>query len=206
MFVKAIFSFKVFEDGTERGLFETRTFNELVAVVGNNTWEVMNGRKKLTVNWEPMADVKETVNIRGNKREELIPAGLASSAAQLAAMQERAKQPATLLRKDGDPETAFKNAAQILERTYTAPFRVHNCMEPMNCFAHVTPEKALFVGPLQTPGFAEETLAARFGLPKDKIDIQMTRMGGGFGRRAYPHYMVEAGVISQKVKAPVKLV
>ena len=47
------------------------------------------------------------------------------------------------LRKDGDPETAFKNAAQIIERTYNAPFLAHNCMEPMNFFAHVTDEKAL---------------------------------------------------------------
>ena len=47
------------------------------------------------------------------------------------------------LRKDGDPETAFKNAAQVIERTYNAPFLAHNCMEPMNFFAHVTDEKAL---------------------------------------------------------------
>ncbi len=204
--IKAVFSFKVFEDGTERGMFETRTFNELVAVVGSSTWEVMNARKKLKVNWEPMADFKETLNMRGNKREELTPAGLPGTAAQHALMEERAKQPATLLRKDGDPETAFKNAAQILERTYTAPFLAHNTMEPMNCFAHVMADKATFVGPLQAPGLAEETLANRFGISKDKLDIQMTRMGGGFGRRAYPHYMVEAGVISQKVNAPVKLV
>lgn len=204
--IKAVFPIKVYEEGTERGAFETRTFNELVAVVGTGTWEVMNARKGLTVAWEPMADLKEVVNFRGNKREELMPAGLESTAAQLQKMRERAKQPATVLRRDGDPEAAFKNAAQVIERTYTAPFLAHNCMEPMNCFAHVTAENALFVGPLQAPGFAEETLANRFGLPKEKIDIQMTRMGGGFGRRAYPHYMVEAGLISRQVKAPVKLV
>lgn len=204
--IKAVFPIKVYEDGTERGAFETRTFNELVAIVGTGTWELMNARKKLNVTWEPMPDFREVVNFRGNKRDELMPAGLESTAAQFRNMQERAQQPATVLRRDGDPETAFKNAAQVLERTYTAPFLAHNCMEPMNCFAHVTAEKALFVGPLQAPGFAEETLANRFGLPKDKIDIRMTRMGGGFGRRAYPHYMVEAGVISRKVNAPVKLV
>jgi isoquinoline 1-oxidoreductase beta subunit len=204
--IKAVFPIKVYEEGTERGAFETRTFNELVAVVGTGTWEVMNARKKLSVAWEPAPDFREVVNFRGNKREELLPAGLESTAAQLQKMQERAKQPATVLRRDGDPEAAFNNAAQVIERTYTAPFLAHNCMEPMNCFAHVTAENALFVGPLQAPGFAEETLANRFGLPKEKIDIRMTRMGGGFGRRAYPHYMVEAGLISRQVKAPVKLV
>ena len=121
-------------------------------------------------------------------------------------MAEYAKKPAQQLRKDGDPETAFKNAAQVIERTYTAPFLAHNCMEPMNFFAHVTDEKALLVGPHQAPGWIEPTLSKILNLPADKIEIQMTRMGGGFGLRAYGHYLTEAALISKKVKAPVKLV
>jgi isoquinoline 1-oxidoreductase beta subunit len=61
-------------------------------------------------------------------------------------------------------------------------------------------------GPLQAPGWSEPTLAKLIGLPADKIEIQMTRMGGGFGLRAYGHYVYEAALISKKVKAPVKLV
>jgi isoquinoline 1-oxidoreductase beta subunit len=79
-------------------------------------------------------------------------------------------------------------------------------MEPMNFFAHVMDEKAVVAGPLQAPGWSEPTLAKLLGLPADKIEIQMTRMGGGFGRRAYAHYMYEAALISKKVKAPVKLI
>jgi isoquinoline 1-oxidoreductase subunit beta len=203
--IKEVFSFKVFEDGTDRGAFETRTFNELIAVVGKSTWEVMNAKKAVQASWEPAPEFKEFNNFRGNKVEVITPAGLESSTAQMEKMAEIAKKPAKQLRKDGDPETAFKNAAVVIERTYNAPFLAHNCMEPMNCFAHVTAEKAVFAGPLQAPGMAEETLANRFGLAKDKIDIQMTRMGGGFGRRAYPHYMVEAGVISKKANVPIKL-
>jgi isoquinoline 1-oxidoreductase beta subunit len=78
-------------------------------------------------------------------------------------------------------------------------------MEPMNFFAHVTDEKALVAGPLQAPGWSEPTVA-KLKLPADKIEIQMTRMGGGFGRRAYGHYIYEAALISKKIKAPVKLV
>ncbi len=204
--IKDVFSIKVYEEGSERGAFETRTFNELVAIVGNSTWEVMNARKKLKINWEARGDIKETVNFRGNKSEEFSPGKLESTISHFENMKEMAKKSATVLRKDGDPETAFKNATTIIERTYNAPFLAHNTMEPMNCFAHITTEKALFIGPLQAPNFAEDTLAARFGLPKEKIEIQMTRMGGGFGRRAYPHYMVEAGLISKKVNAPVKLI
>jgi isoquinoline 1-oxidoreductase beta subunit len=79
-------------------------------------------------------------------------------------------------------------------------------MEPINFFAHVTDEKALVAGPLQAPGWSEPTLAKLLNLPADKIEIQMTRMGGGFGRRAYGHYLYEAALISKKAKAPVKLV
>lgn len=204
--IKDVFTIKLYEEGSDRGAFETRTFNDLLVVVGNSTWEVMNARKNLVAQWEVAQERKEYMNMRGNKVEEITPSGLESTVSQLEKMQEWTKKPAKLVRKDGDPETAFKNAAQIIERTYTAPFLAHNCMEPMNFFAHVSTEKALFVGPMQAPGMAEQTLANRFGLAPDKIEVVMTRMGGGFGRRAYHHYMVEAGLISKKMNAPIKLI
>src|SRR4030095_8368431 len=138
---------------------------------------------------EPIEDSKETIAGRSGKKEVIIPGGLENTSTQLEKMKEYAKKPAQQLRKDGDPETAFKNAAQVIERTYTAPFLAHNCMEPMNFFAHVTDEKALVAGPLQAPGWSEPTLAKLLNLPADKIEIQMTRMGGGFGLRAYGHYI-----------------
>ncbi|MEN9610886.1 MAG: hypothetical protein RLZZ628_1700, partial [Bacteroidota bacterium] len=98
------------------------------------------------------------------------------------------------------------NAAKIIERTYSAPFLAHNMMEPINCFAHVTADKAELAAPIQAPEFIEKTLSVRLGMPIEKIDIILTRMGGGFGRRAYGHYMVEAALISQKVNAPIKLI
>jgi isoquinoline 1-oxidoreductase subunit beta len=204
--IKDVFSQKLYEDGFEQGGFDTRTFNDMLVVVGKTTWEVMQARKKLKVQWEPAGDTKDTFGGRGQKREVTVPGELESTDAQLKKMQEYAKKPAQQLRKDGDPETAFRNAAQVIERTYNAPFLAHNCMEPMNFFAHVTDEKAFLVGPLQAPGWTEPTLAKILKLPADKIEIQMTRMGGGFGRRAYGHYLTEAALISKKVKAPVKLV
>lgn len=203
--IKDVFTVKLYEDGFVQGGFDTRTFNDLLVVLGNTTWEVMSARKKLKVEWEPAGDTKDTMQGRGGKREVVVPGTLETSAAQLEKMLERAKQPATVLRKDGDPETAFKNAAQIIERTYNAPFLAHNCMEPMNFFAHVMEDKAVVAGPLQAPGWAEPTLAKLLNLPADKIEIQMTRMGGGFGRRAYGQYLYEAALISKKAKAPVKL-
>ena len=204
--IKDVFSLKLYEDGFEQGGFDTRTFNDLLVVVGNTTWEVMNARKKLIVQWEPTGELIEKRNNFGRKEDVIIPAGLESSTTQYKKMQERATEQATLLRKDGDPETAFKNAAQVIERTYTAPFLAHNCMEPMNFFAHVTDDKALLIGPHQAPGWIEPTVSKILNLPPDKIEIQMARMGGGFGLRAYGHFVTEAALISRKVKAPIKLV
>jgi isoquinoline 1-oxidoreductase beta subunit len=204
--IKNVFSLKLYEEGYEQAGFDVRSFNDLLVVVGKTTWEVMNARKKLLVEWMPTGDTKDTMEARGGKREVIVPGELENTSTQLQKMREFAKKPAQQLRKDGDPDTAFKNAAQIIERTYDAPFLAHNCMEPMNFFAHVTDEKALLVGPLQTPGLAEATLSKVLNLPADKIEIQMTRMGGGFGRRAYTHYLTEAALISKKAKAPVKLI
>ena len=65
-------------------------------------------------------------------------------------------------------------------------------MEPANCFANVTSDKAELYAPIQAPGFITNTLSARLGLPKEKIHIKLARMGGGFGVRAYGHHLVEA--------------
>ena len=157
--IKDVFVQKLYEDDFEQGGFDTRTFNDLLVVVGNTTWQVMTARKKLKLAWEPAGETKNTMSGRDGKREVVVPGELESTDVQLKKMQEYAKKPAQQLRKDGDPETAFKNAAKIIEHTYTAPFLAHNCMEPMNFFAHVTDEKALLVGPLQAPGWTKPTLS-----------------------------------------------
>lgn len=76
----------------------------------------------------------------------------------------------------------------------------------MNFFANVTEDHAELIGPTQTPEWMETAIAERLGLPLEKVDIMMTRQGGGFGRRLYGHFMVEAALISKQAKAPVKLV
>jgi isoquinoline 1-oxidoreductase beta subunit len=204
--IKDVFSFKLYDEGFEQGGFDTRSFNEVIAIVGNSTWEVMNARKKINAQWEAAGDVKETMMGRGGKTEKVVPGRLETTVKQYEMMAEYAKKTAKQERKDGDPEAAFKNAVQVIERTYNAPFLAHNTMEPMNFFAHVQADKALVVGPIQAPGWMEPMLSKILNLPADKIEIQMTRMGGGFGRRAYAQYVYEAARISQKVNAPVKLI
>ena len=204
--IKDIFSIKLYDEGYEQATFDTRTFNEMIAIVGASTWQVMNARKKINAQWVAAGDLKETKMFwGGEKREITLPARLETTANQLEMMAEFAKKPAKQLRKDGDPEAAFKNAATIIERTYNAPFLAHNCMEPMNFFAHVQADKALIAGPTQGAGAIEATLVKLLNLPADKIEMQMTRMGGGFGRRSYNSFAYEAARISQKLKAPIHL-
>ena len=81
--IKDVFTIKLFEEGTERSGFDTRTFNEALAIVGNSTWEVMNARKKLKVEWMNAPEIKETVNGFGGKTEVTIPAGLESTDVQI---------------------------------------------------------------------------------------------------------------------------
>lgn len=203
--IRDVFTIKTLEDNFERAGFDTNAFPELAVVVGNSTWEVMNAKKALQAEWVPFSGYSMVVNGWGGKQTVNVPAGLESTSAHLEEMAGMATKPAKVSRKDGDPETAFKNAAQVIERTYTAPFLAHNCMEPMNFFAHVQADKVELAGPIQGPGAIEQTVATRLGIPRENIEIELTRMGGGFGRRAYGHYIVEAALISQKVNAPVKL-
>lgn len=204
--IKDVFSFKTYNEGYEKAAFDVNAFPELVAIVGNSTWEVLNAKKALKAEWEPFATYTEKVlGFGGNKSEAKVPGGLENSSDYLAKMEEFASKPGKVVRKDGDPEAAFKSAAKVIERSYSAPHLAHNCMEPMNFFADVKGDKVKVAGPLQAPGLIEPTLSARLGIPAENIEIEMTRMGGGFGRRAYSHYLVEAAIISQQVKAPVKL-
>jgi len=204
--IKEVFDIQVYKDGYERAGFDTRAFNNLVAVVGNSTWEVMNAKKKVSVQWEPIQSTKEMVAAWGRKKEEVIPAGLESTDDHMRQMSEMQKQPGKILRKDGDPETAFAKAKKVLQRTYSAPFLSHNPMEPISCFAHITDEKAFFVAPIQIPEMMKQNIMKNLDLSADKIEMKLARMGGGFGRRAYGHYIIEAGHISKKMKAPVKLI
>ena len=204
--IKDVFTIKTLADDYERNGFDTTSFTELVVVVGNTTWEVMNAKKALKIEWEKITDTNIVVKGWRGKETVKIPAGLESTKDHVAKMAEWSKNPGEILRRDGDPEGAFKNAATILERTYTAPFLSHNAMEPVNCFANVTADKAELSGPIQAPEFIMQTLTARLAIPKENIHIKLVRMGGGFGQRAYGHHMVEAAVISQKLNAPVKLI
>jgi len=204
--IKDVVTIKSYKDDFAKGGFDTNAFPEIVAIVGNSTWEVMSAKKKLNVDWSPFKAYTETINGFRGEQKVNIPAGLESTQIHKQKMAELAAKPGKVVRKDGNPEEAFQNAAKVLERTYSAPFLAHNCMEPLNAFAHVKSDKATISAPIQIPNFIIPTLSASLGIPAENIEMDLPRMGGGFGRKAYAHYVVEAALISQKVGAPIKLI
>jgi isoquinoline 1-oxidoreductase beta subunit len=203
--IKEIFQIKSHQDDYERTFFDTTSFTDLVAIVGTSTWEVINAKKALSVEWEEFSTYEEKRDWNGRKELRIIPGGLENHEQQLQKMTETAKKAKTV-RKDGNPEAAFAAAAKVIERTYRGPFLAHNCMEPMNFFAHVQSDRVDCAGPLQKPELTEQALSSRLGIPIENINIEMTRLGGGYGRRSYAHWLIEAAVISQKVNAPIKLI
>ncbi|RIW15133.1 xanthine dehydrogenase family protein molybdopterin-binding subunit [Algoriphagus lacus] len=205
--IQDAFAINIFKEDYARNFFDTATFPEMVAIVGNSTWEVLQAKKALKVEWENAPESSFMMSGRnGQPSLAKIPAGLESTEVHKAKMADYLTKPGNVLRRDGDPEAAFKKAAKVIEKTYTAPFLAHNTMEPVNCFANVTADQAEIYGPTQAPEFIMGALSSTLGLPKEKISIKLARMGGGFGLRAYSHHMVEAAVISQKVGAPIKMV
>lgn len=204
--IKDIFTIETYKEDYLKSAFDNNAFTDLIVVVGNSTWEVMNAKKAIKVDWEMSPELNTEMDLFGTKMTVHFPAGLENSKMHNTSMAEVTSKTSKQIRKDGNPEEAFKNAVKIIERSYSAPFLAHNTMEPMNFFADVTDEKADLVGPVQTPEFMEKSVAARLDMPLEKVDIQMTRMGGGFGRRLYGHYLVETALISKKMKTPIKLV
>jgi isoquinoline 1-oxidoreductase subunit beta len=203
--IKDVFTIKTYEDDTPRSFSDIATFNELAVIVGETTWQVMQAKKALAVEWEQDNDISYKVDFFGGEMINEYPAGLENSETHVLKMAEMSSKKGKVVRKDGNVDAAFKKAAKTIERSYSCPFLAHNTMEPMNFFANVTTDKAELIGPIQTPEFMEKSVAARLGMTLEQVDIQMTRMGGGFGRRLYGHFLVEAAVISQKMNAPIKL-
>ncbi|MFC3881142.1 molybdopterin cofactor-binding domain-containing protein [Algoriphagus namhaensis] len=200
-----VFQIKSLQDEYARTFFDTAQFTDLIAIVGESTWQVMQAKKAITAEWEVHPGYIEKRDRFGRPESRIVPEGLESEESQKNKMNQAAASPQEI-RKDGDPKNAFNQAAKIIEQTYTGPFLAHNCMEPMNFFAHVQGDRVECAGPLQKPELTEQALSIRLGIPIENIEIGMTRLGGGYGRRSYAHWLIEAAVISQKMNAPIKLI
>jgi len=159
-----------------------------VAILADSTWAAFKARTALRVTWDEGAGANQ------------------SSAAYEARATQLAAQPGHVLRNDGDVAAAFASAAKVVEAKYAYPYIHHATLEPMNAMAWPTPDGGMeILAPTQTPGGAQDLVANTLKIPKDKIKVRFTRIGGGFGRRLANDYVVEAAAIAQKAGGPVKL-
>ena len=170
------------------GVIDVVSFKNNVAVVGKSTWEILKARKLLRIEYEK-AD-----NLESSEDHDRLFLSLMENGE------------ATVRRKDGDVDQAFKNAAKVIRAEYQCPFISHSPMEPMNFFADVRADGVELVGPTQTPGRARTEVSQLLKIPEDKITLQLTRLGGGFGRRLKNDFATEAAELSSIIKKPVKLI
>jgi isoquinoline 1-oxidoreductase beta subunit len=186
--VEDVFTIDAAPPDDSRQWSDVNAFPELVVVTGRSTWEVMQAKEAVNVEWEQETPPESTADHK-RELERLLNEGEVEPS-----------------RRDGTPEAAFERADRVIERTYSAPFLAHNTMAPMNFYADVRADRAELHGPIQTPEYLRPSVAGLLDLPEDRVHVQMTRMGGGFGRRLYGNFGVEAAAISQEAGVPVKLV
>jgi len=159
-----------------------------VAVVADSTWAAVQARKLLKVEWnEPPSASESTASLRER-------------------MLRLASEPGAIIRSDGDFEKAHAGAGKKIDAVYDVPFLAHAAMEPVNCTAHVRGDSCEIWAPTQIPGAAAESIASALGIPRERVKVHVTFIGGGFGRRLIQDYAVEAALISRDAGAPVQVV
>ena len=175
-----------FDDNESDGQRAIR--GEKIAVIATNTWAAFKGKKALKAEWERSSKLEST---EGHDLELTRLLDVSDSE--------------SVKRSDGNIKKAFAEADGTLERTYEAPFLPHNTLEPMNFFANVMDDKVELVGPIQTPQGTQGRIARLLKRDGAQVTLDMTRMGGGFGRRLYGDFALEAAAISNSIRKPVKV-
>jgi isoquinoline 1-oxidoreductase beta subunit len=158
-----------------------------LAVVADNTWSAMQGRRVLQIQWDegPVASANTP--------------GITQSFA------ESMQQPGAVARKEGDAGAALAGAAKKIEAVYEVPYLAHAPMEPLNCVAHVRSDRCEVWASTQGQSSARAVAARITGLKPESVQVYTEYMGGGFGRRAQPDYIGEAVEVSKAAGIPVKL-
>jgi isoquinoline 1-oxidoreductase subunit beta len=158
-----------------------------VAVIADNTWTAMQGRRALDMQWDEGPNAKLT------------------SAAISKQLAEAAAKPGPVARKEGDVEAGLASAATKIEIDYEVPFLAHATMEPQNCTAHVRSDRCDVWAPTQAQTSSQSTAAKIAGLNTNSVFIHTTFLGGGFGRRFEADFIGEAVEVSKAMNAPVKV-
>jgi isoquinoline 1-oxidoreductase subunit beta len=159
-----------------------------VAVIADNTWAAMQGRRKLKIDWE------------------LGPNASLDSAAYKKTLQDTARKACKVARNDGDVDAAFKSATKVHEAEYYVPHLAHASMEPPVAVAEFKNGKVEAWAPTQNPQAVQDTVAKALGIKPADVTCHVTLLGGGFGRKSKPDYVAEAAILSKQLGKPVKVV
>jgi isoquinoline 1-oxidoreductase beta subunit len=159
-----------------------------VAVVATNTWAAIQGRNKLNITWDDG------------------PNQTYDSTTYRAELEAAVKQPGTVVRNEGDVDKGLAQAARRVTADYYVPHLAHATMEPPAALAVVADGRCEVWAPTQAPQGARDTLAKALGIPAERVRVNVTLLGGGFGRKSKPDFIVEAALLSREVGAPVKVV
>lgn len=158
-----------------------------VAVIAAHTDAAIRGRNALEIEWG------EGPHSQYNSEE------------FTAEMRKTAAAPGTVLRKEGDPERAFAEAAKVFGREYSQAHMAHAPMEPPVAIADVKDGKAEIWAPVQSPFGTRQDIAAALELPIEDVVVHVTLLGGGFGRKSKCDFAIEAALLSREVSAPVRV-
>jgi isoquinoline 1-oxidoreductase beta subunit len=157
-------------------------------VVARNTWAAMRGRDALKITWDDG------------------PNASYSSDTYKAALEAAVRRPAKVVREQGDVDTAMSAAAQRVEAEYYVPHLAQSPLEPPAALVRIRDGRAEAWACTQAPQVTRARLAERLGLPPEAVTVHVTLLGGGFGRKSKPDFVIEAGLVSQAMDgAPVKL-
>jgi isoquinoline 1-oxidoreductase subunit beta len=159
-----------------------------VAVIADNTWAALQGRKKLSITWDNGPNAAYNSDTYKNE------------------LRETAHKPCKVVRTIGDVDAVFAKGGKTFEADYYVPLLAHAAMEPLVALAEFKDGKATVWAPTQNPQGAQEIVAKELGIPKEDVVCHVTLLGGGFGRKSKPDYVAEAAVLSKKVGRPVKVV
>lgn len=166
-----------------------KSSREGVAVVADTLWAAMQGRKRLKVEWDDSGFEHVNTTDIYKRQEELLKT-----------------QDGLEFSKQGDPAAIIDKASKKLDVIYQTPYQAHFCMEPLNCVAWYQKDKLEIWGPIQGPDWVQDYLSEQLKMPKENVIVNMTFLGGGFGRKAFLDYPHEATVISKEMDAPVHVV
>lgn len=158
-----------------------------VAVIARNTGAAIKGRDALKLVWDDG------------------PNGKYDSVAYRKELEEASRKPGLVVRKEGDADAALKSADKVIVGEYYIPHLAHVSMEPPVAVADVKGDKAEIWAPVQSPGGTRDDVAKTLGMPEGNVTVNVTLLGGGFGRKSKCDFALEAALLSKELGAPVKV-